>query len=190
MKDGPTSEVLPFYENIILKSREKELKRKSSASDDYQVSVKGEPLFVIHNVTIENSSGQVNKSFQYDDNLSVKIDFKAQQLIANPIFQLDIIRPDGVICCSSSSNDSGLNIDSLHGRGTITVNLGQLKLVPDVYLLKISVWDKDRIHSYAVRYRDVLRIETENTRFISSAVFIPPVEWALAPFSKAVAKEA
>jgi len=44
-------------------------------------------------------------------------------------------------------------------------------------LFKVSIWDKDLLHPFAVRNSDVLRIESESGRVETGAVFAPKVEW-------------
>jgi len=191
LKDGPTEQVLPYYENIILKNREEELKWKAKSTEsNYQVKIKTESLLVIDNVTLHNEKGNTGENFKKDDDITVSVDYSAREKISNPVFRLDILRADGVLCCSSSTDDNGVFVDHIKGKGNVKIKLGKLNLSPDVYLLKISVWDKDLIHSYLVRYRDVLRIEAGGNKIGSTAVFMPPIQWVLTPSSKAAEKEA
>ena len=69
-------------------------------------------------------------------------------------------------------------IDAIEGKGSITVNLGKLRLAPNIYLIKISVCDRELIHSYAVRYQDTLKMNVDKARITGDVIFIPKAKWA------------
>ena len=88
--------------------------------------------------------------------ISIKINYEAKEKIESPIFSLGIIRSDGVLCCSSNTKDLGFSIKSIQGKDTIIIDLGKINLAPGIYLINSSIWDKDMIHPYVIRKKDVL----------------------------------
>jgi hypothetical protein len=61
--------------------------------------------------------------------------------------------------------------------GRLKVDFGQLNLGSGVYLVKVVVYDRDMIHPYAARSKDILRVEAHNGRPLTQAVFLPEVQW-------------
>ena len=66
------------------------------------------------------------------------------------------------------------------GRGKIKINLGKLFLAPGIYMFKFSAWDKEMIHTYAVRSKDIIRVAMGGAKaHQTEAIFIPHVEWKI-----------
>ncbi len=177
LKDGPTDEVLPYYENIVYAKQEEDFKKRIVHSSDYKIRVEDAAILDFSDVKIYGTDGEVNGSLKKDGKLSITVEYKTQRPIERPIFSLEIIRSDGVLCCSSFSHEKGSIISKIQGKGKITIRLEQLNLLPGIYLLKITGWDKDMIHPFAIRHCDVLRIETKKGVLDSGAIFHPAVEW-------------
>ena len=57
------------------------------------------------------------------------------------------------------------------------MKLGQTFLMPGIYMAKLSIWDKDMIHPYVVRNKDVIRIEAHGRNSQSEAVVTHHVVW-------------
>ena len=155
VKDGKVEEVFPYYQNIVYKKNEEDLLHKMSAIDG-KVRIDKKSMMEITNVSISNGS---SSKLDVNDPIEFQIDYETNEVLDNPIFTIEIIRADGVLCCSSESNEAGINIGTIEGKGRIKVNLGKTLLAPGIYMAKISVWDKEMMHPYIVRNRDVFRIE-------------------------------
>jgi len=177
LKDGPTDEVLPYYENLVFKAQEEEFRNKIGSADTYKVSLNARQKVKIIDTIFLNNSGIKAGSFKVAEQITAKISYAAESLIAEPVFCLDIIRADGVLCCSLKNTDRGARIAGIEGKGEVTADLGRINLAPGIYLFKVSIWDKDLLHPFAVRNSDVLRIESESGRVETGAVFAPKVEW-------------
>ena len=179
LKEGTSQEVIPYYENLVFKEREAELKQKLGDSG-YKVKVSDKSLIDITDVILLNERGEKNDSFSVDEGFSVKIGYEARKKVENPVFSLEIIRADGVICCSSDTKNSDLSLDSIEGSGFVKVNYGKLDLAPGIYAAKVSIWDKDIIHPYAIRRDNVFRIEVEDLQKRTNAVFLKKMRWEAA----------
>ena len=177
LKDGPTDEVLPFYENIVIQQRETAISKKLTAAATDKVAVKAETLLEISEVTIRDSSGHSRESFFPDDALELMIHYDAKKKIERPVIWVDILRTDGVLCCSCVSSEDQFVVEEIHGKGAIKLNLGKINLAPNIYLIKVSIMDRELIHSYAVRYQDVLKIGVEKASLTAGTIFILRVKW-------------
>lgn len=178
VREGVAEEIIPYYEDIVAKQKEEELKRKITSSG-YKVRINEEPLIEILDVSLNDGGSNQKESFDVDEHICVKILYEARESIDRPVFSLEIIRSDGIICCSSNMKDDGFYIENIQGKGAVKVDLGRLNLAPGIYVTKISVLDRDMIHPYAIRKRDIFRIETKGQNQQTKAIFLPKIEWEL-----------
>ena len=169
LKDGPTDQMIPHYQNIIYKRREDELRKKMQIMDD-RVKVDTRSLMDIVHV-------ELKQSFGLGEEIKITLDYEAREKIDNPIFSFGIIRADGVLCCFSRTDRSGIKTGMVHGKGRLTIGLGKNILAPGIYMVKLSIWDKEMIHPYIIRNKEVIRIQTEESNGSSEAVFFPEVRW-------------
>lgn len=177
VKNAPTDEVIPFYENIVIGERENEINKKTAVLAGNQVRVASEPLLDITEVSIKNAAGKSGGAFDQDDEIVLTINYFAKKVIEKPVFWVDINRTDGILCCSAATLEDNFVIDEIEGKGSITVNLGKLRLAPNIYLIKVSICDRELIHSYAVRYQDTLKINVNKARITGDVIFIPQAKW-------------
>ncbi len=175
--DGPTDQVIPFYENLVFQKQEEDLKKKVATSPDYKVKVKSDISVDISECRILDGRDQQKDIFHTQDQLKLHMEYTSNKRINEPVFCVEIIRADGVLCCSSRTKDNNFVIDAIEGKGALSVDLGYMNLSPGIYMIKISIWDKDLIHPFAVRHNDVLRIEAERGYIDTGAVFLPKTEW-------------
>ena len=176
-KVGTPEEVIPYYENIVYKEREEELKRKISSSR-YKVKINAEPAISILDVFLYNGECKQKESFNVGESISIEVGYEAKEIIDNPVFSLDIIRGDGVICCSSNTRYDGVSLGNIKGKGKIKIDLGKINLAPGIYLTKISIWNKDMIHPYTIRKMDIFKIMEKGLNK-QNVVFLPRIEWKI-----------
>ena len=176
LKDGGPEEVIPFYESIIYAQREEELK-KQIAHSDYKVKLDEELPVKISNVLIYNGTLEKKDSFSIGEPISIKIDYESREKLENPVFSLDIVRADGVLCCSSNSRDKNLAINTLTDKGSINIGLGEINLAPGIYVAKVAIWDKDMLHPYAMNKQNIFKIESGKLTTNVNAVFLPKISW-------------
>jgi lipopolysaccharide transport system ATP-binding protein len=177
LKEGIPEEVIPFYQDIIYKSQEQEFKQKI-ASAEYKIRLKQDTPINIISVSLYDDTNKQKENFRVGESINIKFDYEAKEIIENPIFYLDIIRSDGVVCCCSSPKDYNVNIERINGIGTINIDLGNINLTPGIYMAKISVWNKDSIHPYALAKKEVFRIQPNDVDY-GNAVFVPKIDWKL-----------
>lgn len=177
LKEGMPEEVIPYYENIVYEHKEAEFRKKISAGEP-KVNEQSTPV-VISDVAFLNDSGARCASFKINDPISVKIEFLSNKKIEKPVFQIDIIRTDGVVCCSASTYNEKIDTGIINGKGSILAGFGRLNLTPGVYIAKVSIFDKDLIHAYKVRKSDILKIETSPGIKNVTGIFMPVIKWKI-----------
>ena len=177
-KEGRPEEVIPYYENLVYTKSEEAL-RKELDSRRNRVTIDREATVKISDALLYNGEYKAKEEFKISEPISIRINYEAKEKIDNPLFCLDIIRADGVICCSSNTKNNGIKKNFIQGKGYITIDLGNINLGPGIYVTKISILDKEMMHPYAIRKEDIFRIEKEGFVSSSSAVFLPKIEWKI-----------
>jgi ABC-type polysaccharide/polyol phosphate transport system ATPase subunit len=177
ISEGPANEIIPYYQDIVYKSSEMEIRKEINAVD-YKVHVDDDVPVHLTNVTLLDSSSHPREKFKVGEPVAVKIDYAAKERIVGPIFSLEIIRSDSVLCCSSDTRADGFPINSIDGKGSIEIRLGEINLTPGVYIIKIAVWDKDMLNPYTVRKNDIIRFEGDgNRKHVTGGVFVKSFDW-------------
>ncbi len=176
LKEGPPEEVIPHYENLVYEKSEEEL-RKKIAAEHSQENLEVLTQVEIHDVIINNKTIKEERNFKFDDALKIDIRFASNINIEDPIFSVSVLRADGVVCCSTNTQEAGHRKSIQTGKGELSVELGHLHLTPGVYHLAVSIWDKGMIHSYAIRKKDFFRIYADKLLLTPEAVFLPHASW-------------
>ena len=157
VKDGKVEEVFPYYQNI-----------------DGRVRIDSKSLMEILQVSISNGK---TARLEANDPIEFQIVYETNEKLDNPVFSIEIIRADGVLCCSSTTKEEGIKAGLIEGKGKIIVNFGKMLLAPGIYMAKISVWDKEMLHPYIVRNRDVFRIEYNSRQ--TEGLFLVKADWLI-----------
>jgi len=174
--DGDANEVIPEYQNIVLKKRENEIKHKMKTISD-RVRIDTQALVNIPEVKLLSREGEIKEKFGVGDTIEIVMNYETKERIDEPIFTFEIIRADGVSCCFSRTDESGVEVGFLDGKGVVKMDLGKIFLAPGIYMLKLSIWDKEMIHTYAVRNKDIIRIDMGRGHSQTETVFLPEIKW-------------
>ncbi len=175
VKDGPTDEVIPFYQQLTYRRNEEDFRKTLQATDKVRVSQ--DQLVDIQRVTVSKYQNKPSDDLISGESVYVSIDYTAKQRIENPIIIIDILRSDGVVCCSINSLDYRIALPFIHHQGQILLHLPHFNLAPGVYLVKVSFWDREMIHPYIMYSNNVIRVNTATIKESSTAVFLPEVSW-------------
>jgi len=180
IRDGAVSDVIPHYQNIVFKNAENKMMKKMSTLQS-KIKVDTRRLVNFADVHIRDEKNQDKEGFKTGENIEIELEYSAREMIESPVFMCEIVRADGVLCCFSRSDEAGINIDAIEGKGKIKINLNKTLLNSGVYMAKLSIWDKEMIHPYVVRNKDIIRIEFEGKGEVdqSSSVFVHPVKWEI-----------
>ena len=153
LKEGAPDEVIPYYQELVYRRSEEEIKTEFRE----KVQVNEQAKMDILSVVLHKGGYQPSERFRCGEPVLVRIEYEARERIARPVFSLEVVRSDGVICCDSSTLADGFHIESIEGKGTIELALGQLNLAPGIYIVRITVWDSEILHPYVVRKKDIFR---------------------------------
>jgi len=178
VKDGPADDVVPFYQNITFKKNEDDFKHKVS-TEHSKVKINQDLLIAISSVTLYGKDLKPQEEFVAGEDIEVKIDYQARQEIINPIIIVDIIRSDGVLCCSINSKESGLALGKIHAKGSVNLAFSHFNLAPGIYLTKVSFWENEMIHPYIIYSNNIFRVHSGKLNSLTNAVFLPSVNWKL-----------
>ena len=178
IKDGPTEEVIPYYQNITFKKNEEEFKHKVKAEQG-KVKINQDLLVEITKVALYGKDLKLKEEFTEGEGFEIKIDYNFKQEVVDPIVIIDIIRSDSILCCSLNSKESGVALGKVSGPASIKVIFNDLNLAPGIYLTQLSFWEKDMIHPYIVYSNNVIRITAGLTNGVTNAVFSPKVIWQI-----------
>ncbi|MDZ4243182.1 MAG: ABC transporter ATP-binding protein, partial [Candidatus Omnitrophota bacterium] len=176
VRDGAVGDVIPLYQNIVLENREKELRHRMNVLNK-QLKDDARPLMDITEVHFSKGAPGHKDTFDIGDSLELTLEYAVREQIDSPIFIVDLVRSDGVVCSHARSDEAGANPGILDGRGRLKIDLGKLYLAPGVYMAKLSVWDRNLIHTYVVRSKDILRIASNNRHSQTDAVLLPEIKW-------------
>lgn len=176
LKDGTPEETIPLYQNLVFQKSEEEFRKKMVMADE-RVSVDTRPLVAIPHSQLVGEDGKVKENFTIGEAIHMVFDYEAREKIQSPIFVLEVVRADGVLCCASRSDAEGILMGDIQGKGSIKVNFGKMNLSSGIYVAKVSIWDREMVHPYIVRNRDVFRIEADAKRKLRGGVFCPSVDW-------------
>ncbi|MCK5178804.1 MAG: ABC transporter ATP-binding protein [Candidatus Omnitrophica bacterium] len=178
LKEGNVNDVIPYYEDIVFKMQEGELKKKLDDQKD-RVKVDTQSVVNIPRIDIMNGRNEIKDTLDVGTHLKVKIHFEAREKIEKPIFDIGISRADGVLCCCGDSKSGGLKVDFIEGEGALDVDFGTIHLMPGIYVVKVTVWDQALIHPYVVKRNDIFRISENGSKRHSKSIFKQNIQWDL-----------
>ena len=177
LREGSTDEIIPYYQDIVARNSEAELKRELKAHAD-KVRVHDDVKVSIQSVQAENGARCPSDRFKVGDHMSLKLRYEAKEPIESPVFFVEVIRSDSVVCCSSNSRVDGFATGTIVGQGTIGIDMGDLHLAPGIYVIKLSVWDSGMLHPFTVRKQDIIRIESKHAAdAVTGGVFLRRFTW-------------
>lgn len=177
VKAGLPEDVIPYYENIVIKEQEDELKlRLAKIGNKLQL---GEGTIChISAIRIGNSLGQEKEDFAFEEPLQLSFDYDIKGAAQDIAIQYDITRADGTNCCTGNTRDHGFSLKKVAGKNSMKIDIGSLPLSPGAYYAKVSIWDKDMINLY-VAQRKRFNINSKGIIFKTKAAIIPKVVWSV-----------
>jgi len=175
--EGEPEEIIPYYQNTVLKQQEENL-RKRIGSEYEKVKVERDTPITITDVSMHNDKAIRRNEFKVDEPIYISIEYEAKKEIDTPIFLLEIIRSDGVLCCSSNTKNSSAISQITKGKSLLRVDLSRVHLFSGIYVIRISIWDKEMIHPYTPRKKEIFMVTAQPTSSIVGGIFIPNINWS------------
>jgi ABC-type polysaccharide/polyol phosphate transport system ATPase subunit len=115
----------------------------------------------ITGVRLTDQAGHERYLYETGEPCTIRLAFRAQRPIEDPVFGIGIFRKDGVCCYGTNTAIDGLAVSKLAGSGEVAVRIGRLELVEGEYLLDVAAHARDghpydyhsRLYTLAVRSR-------------------------------------
>ncbi len=115
----------------------------------------------ITSVRLTDGAGQERYLYDSGEACAIRLAFRAQRPVEDPVFGIGIFRKDGVCCYGTNTAIDGLAWGKVSGDGELRVEIGRLDLVEGEYLLDVAVHARDghpydyhsRLYAFAVRSR-------------------------------------
>jgi len=172
LKEGSPQEVIPYYQDIVYKEREKKLKEETIREDKVKINIK--PPVEIERITLYDGEFEEKEDYDIDEPLCIEVEYYAKENIKNPVFSLDIVRNDGILCYSANTKEDGFKLESIYGKGRIKIDLGKINLNRGLYILKVSIWEENFINLYH-KATTVLKIKGD--KILNNAVMFKKFRW-------------
>lgn len=178
MKEGSPDEVIPYYEEIVFHQQEQDFKQNVKKTSD-KVKVNTEGAVSISEVRFNGKLPKDAEPFQVGDTISISIDYETNEEIPTPVFCLKLIRADGVLCYTvDTRNEKIISAETVNGKGQVTIELNKIPLAPGNYLAQLSIWDKNLLHPYVIRWDDFFKVDSLQSGQRFDGVYVPDVNWS------------
>ncbi|MBI3893597.1 MAG: ABC transporter ATP-binding protein [Candidatus Wallbacteria bacterium] len=146
---GPTGEVIRRY----LESSERSARRISEGDRLLQgTAVPQETLGKIRiaGVQVLDGSGAAVPELASGEPVRIRIRYRAEEPVEDPIFRVQIFRNDGLWLSGTNTARGELALGKVEGEGTVTLVYESINLLDGDYFLSVGVWP-DEYPSYLSR---------------------------------------
>jgi lipopolysaccharide transport system ATP-binding protein len=96
----------------------------------------------IANVKFLDRDSKAQKDFCQGDALGIRIEYKANQIISNPIFQISLFNRDGVHISVFGTHIDNVQIKSTQGEGVIECWVDSIPLLLSKYYATVAIYDE------------------------------------------------
>lgn len=105
----------------------------------------------IRNVRITNEFGTEVDTLSSGDPLHIQVEYFANKRITRPIFMIGVFRDDGLKCYEASTDADSVFIETVEGKGALSLTFSALSLMRGSYWLGISVFNENWDHAFDYR---------------------------------------
>ncbi len=134
--DGDTSEAIDLYRSKVNVPKNGKSMRIGSGE-----------ITVTH-VELANENGALSKEFDSGKRFTVRIHYYAHKKVINPIFAATIHSIEGIPITTSRTDYDKLTIGEIEGEGYIELVFDELSLIPNSYVLSLSILEEGGIAVY------------------------------------------
>jgi len=124
------------------------------------------------------AGGQAVDRVRTGDEVTFRLHYRSREHIENPIFCLAISTNEGMLVTAPTSREYGLQLDHLAPTGFVDIEVPALPMLPGVYIVSVSLWDRHELHEFHHLHRgfrfDVL---TGTPPQRSAGVLVFPSNW-------------
>lgn len=127
--DGPVQEGIAIYEKDC-RFTASGLKTGEEPSDW--------PIYVTEGY-VTDASGTPATVFDMGDRIALRFKYKCKEPLQDPNFIVSIVRSDGVVCATYSTEVDGVATGNICGEGKVELRLSPTQLVAEVYSIIVGV---------------------------------------------------
>ena len=111
-------------------------------SSQKSISLKDKNSLISAVKFLDSLLNQTN-SFNFNDKMTIRIYFKSKIKILNPIFQIFIVRNDGILVSSIDNKTLNFEIKEIKGEGFVDFVIEKIKLYSGTYNINIALFSQD-----------------------------------------------
>jgi lipopolysaccharide transport system ATP-binding protein len=102
----------------------------------------------ITGVRLLDKHGRHTSELEGGNSLRIEIDYNASRPIVAPIFQVHILRDDGLVCLDLNTEATELKLSTVHDKGQVALNLERLDLNSGLYYVDVGAYSNDWTYTY------------------------------------------
>src|SRR5207245_10932504 len=146
MMDGPPLEVLRAYAVSVREQEERRFRAEMPATHPDVPSLREKGLIygsgeiLITEVKCLNHAGQEQHQFSVGEPLTIRMRYKTQVPVVDPVFVAALYRIDGVTIFQAISSRDGVKFDKLDGQGFVDVLFDRPLLGPGQYVVSVAIF--------------------------------------------------
>jgi lipopolysaccharide transport system ATP-binding protein len=172
---GPVRQALQEYQNFLFDEGNRSWDSMNEPNSQKLASTSS-PVAEL-SADLYNSNGELCRDFSVGEKLVAQIHYSTKSPIPRPLFSAEIVRADGVNCCTNTSQGQ-YEPEYIEGSGMVELTVPDLNLLPGTYTLGGLIWDqemlKDYVHDYLVTFRiHSKQIYPEDVY----GIFLPDFHW-------------
>jgi len=114
----------------------------------------------------------VRQEFDVGDTVRLRIHYHAHEAIRNPVFNVAIFGMDGNQVTGIRTDADGVKLGTLAGKGHVDVVIGNLNLLPNVYVLNTTVFDADGFAFYD-RIEGIAEFKVVGGQQVQGTTYLP-----------------
>ena len=112
------------------------------------------PIF-IERCEMTGADGTVKTMFDFGEKVRIHLDYSIRASLPSPNIMVSLVRSDGVVACTYSTERDGVDLGTLTENGSIELDLPPLKLIAEMYSVNVTVRHK--------RFQDIVCMQVGTT---------------------------
>lgn len=140
---GQPTDVVMSYLNYLADDREKDQLEQTAGSRRW-----GTGKVQVTDVKLFDAEGQARGVFKNGDDVEVRIYYRAETPVEDPIFGLAIHDQNGIHIAGPNSSFGGLMIPRIQGEGYVSYRIPAIALLEGSYLISISSHNREDTEMY------------------------------------------
>jgi lipopolysaccharide transport system ATP-binding protein len=124
-----------------------------------------------------DGDGRPRAVFELGEPMTIRLHYAAPQRLERPGFTVSLVRADGVVASTYSTEVDGVDTGAVHGEGVVELRLPPLRLVAEMYTVNVVVRERG--------FQEILCSQTAMTMHVRHellnihfGVFYEPGSWA------------